>query len=243
VDEARARASAVPGLVASRERRRVVTALDEVRPTRMVLVRHGEAECNVRGIVGGVRGCTGLTPRGVAQVEALAKRLFRSGELAGVTRLYSSVLARAIETAEILAPALDHWCDGPPITIETDEQLSELRPGEADGLTWEEFSERFGAPDWDRGPERPIAPGGESWNGFVERASRAVERIAVVHAGELVVIACHAGVIEATMLRFLPLDRSVRRLQLRTEHASMTEWERDERGRWTLRRYNDVTTR
>ena len=29
--------------------------------TRIVLVRHGEAVCNVNGIVGGVRGCTGLT--------------------------------------------------------------------------------------------------------------------------------------------------------------------------------------
>ena len=32
--------------------------------TRIVLVRHGEAVCNVSGVVGGARGCTGLTELG-----------------------------------------------------------------------------------------------------------------------------------------------------------------------------------
>ncbi len=43
--------------------------------TRVVLVRHGEAVCNINGIVGGQRGCTGLTDLGRRQVTALAERL------------------------------------------------------------------------------------------------------------------------------------------------------------------------
>jgi 2,3-bisphosphoglycerate-dependent phosphoglycerate mutase len=209
--------------------------------TRVVLVRHGEANCNVNGIVGGPRGCTGLTAQGTGQVEALAERLATRGELRGVGALYASVLPRAVATARILAPALDRWRDGPPLTIVERDDLSELHPGEADGLTWSTFSQRFGDPRWEEDPSRAIAPGGESWAGFTERAAAAVAAVAEQHRGELVVVACHAGVIEATMLEFLPIDRHrTFRGWLRTDHASMTQWELDGE-RWLLRRYNDVT--
>ena len=49
--------------------------------TRIVLVRHGEAECNLNHIIGGPKGCTGLTALGRHQVAALADRLYESGEL------------------------------------------------------------------------------------------------------------------------------------------------------------------
>lgn len=208
--------------------------------TRVVLVRHGEAACNVDGLVGGRRGCTGLTALGTAQVDALAARLARTGELAGTAALYASVLPRALETARALVPALGRWRDGPPLDVVADCGLCELHPGEADGLRWEEFAARFGAPDWDEDPARPLAPGGESWLAFVDRASGAVERVAAAHPGALVVVACHAGVVEATMLRFLGIPTA--RLKLRTGHASLTEWERDPgSGRWRLLRYNDAT--
>jgi 2,3-bisphosphoglycerate-dependent phosphoglycerate mutase len=206
--------------------------------TRVVLVRHGEAVCNVEGVVGGRTGCRGLTGAGAAQVSALAGRLAASGELAGVAALYSSVLPRALETAAILAPALDRWRDGPPLDVAADCDLCELHPGQADGLTWAELAERYPEPDWDADPARPLAPGGESWAGFVDRAAAAVARLADAHPGELVVAACHAGVIEATLLRFLATDRE--RLRLPTAHASLTVWQRLD-GEWTLRRYNDVT--
>lgn len=208
--------------------------------TRIVLVRHGEAVCNVKGVIGGIMGCTGLTANGVDQATVLADRLDCTGELAGVAALYASVLPRAVETAEILAPALDRWRDGPPLRVVTDCGLCELHPGDADGLTWGEYAARFPEPDWDADPTQPLAPGGESWEGFVERAAAAVSRIADSHPGELVVAACHAGIVEATVLRFLPADRATVRLGLRTEHASLTVWERFA-GRWFLRRYNDAT--
>jgi probable phosphoglycerate mutase len=156
------------------------------------------------------------------------------------------VLLRATETAEILAPSLDELRDGDPLSVTTDCELCELHPGEADAMSWTTFTERFGVPDWDNDPSVPIAPGGESWTSFVERAARAVAKVATQHRGELVVIVCHAGVIEAAMLAFLPVDlRRRHRDFLRTEHASLTEWVVSDPGgddeRWILRRYNDVT--
>ncbi|MCL4445668.1 MAG: histidine phosphatase family protein [Actinobacteria bacterium] len=205
---------------------------------RVVLIRHGEAVCNVDGVVGGVVGCTGLTDLGVTQVMRLRDRIAMSGELSDTAVLYSSVLPRALQTAEILCPALAGSAPGTSLEIVEDCSLCELHPGAADGLTWAQFSERFGEPDWESDPLTPISPGGESWLGFVERAASAVQRIADSHRGELVVVATHAGVVEATMLSYLPVDpRKLRRGWIRTNHASMTEWERSDRG-WTLVHYN-----
>lgn len=217
----------------------VPPALRTVRPsapgaTRLTLVRHGEARCNVAGVVGGRRGCTGLTEQGMGQAEALRRRLAETASLAGATALYSSVLARARQTAAVIAPAVGEG------TLEATEQcdLCELHPGEADAMTWEEFSVRFGEPPWDTDPGVPLAPGGESWSGFVERAAAALEALAGRHPGEHVVVVCHAGVIEAAMLRLLPLDPGVTRLGLSTVHTSLTDLEHA--GDWRLLRYNDA---
>jgi probable phosphoglycerate mutase len=104
--------------------------------TRIALVRHGESHATVDRVVGGHAGCTGLTDRGRKQAEALADRLERTGELAGATALYSSVLPRAVETAAILTRAL-----GDLETVQ-DCTFCEQHPGEADGITWDEYMTR-----------------------------------------------------------------------------------------------------
>jgi broad specificity phosphatase PhoE len=202
--------------------------------TRVVLIRHGEATCNVTGVVGGHTGCTGLSDVGRAQAHALRTRLLETGELAGAGALYASVLARALETAAIIAPGVG---DGRPAVADCD--LCELHPGEADGLTWDEFRARYGEPDFDTNPDTVVAPGGECWNSFVARASGAVARLADAHRGDRVVMVCHAGVIESTLLAFLPVAAERTRLGLATEHTSLTEWELGDKC-WRLLRYNDA---
>ncbi len=202
--------------------------------TRIVVVRHGEAACNVGGVVGGPRGCTGLTPDGRRQATALGVRLVETGELAGAAAVYTSVLPRALETAALAAPGI-----GGAMAAVADCELCELHPGEADGLTWDEFRRRFGEPDFDADPDTPVAPGGESWSSFVARASTALARLARLHDGQLVVVVCHAGVVEASMLAFLPVAPGRRRLGLPTEHTSLTEWE-VAGDVWRLVRYNDA---
>ncbi len=212
----------------------------EAGATRIVLVRHGEAECNLNRVVGGLKGCTGLTDLGRRQVSFLADRLYESGELRGATALYSSVLPRAVETAERLRAVVG---SGPkalgPVRQRCD--LCELHPGACDGLAWDEVVDRFGVPDWDLDPSLPLAPGGESWSSFVVRASDAVRELVGRHPGELVVAAVHAGVIEATMIRFLGVAPEIyRRGWVRIVHASMTEWEWvPAEDRWVLLRFND----
>src|SRR5262245_40249546 len=102
--------------------------------TNLYLIRHGEAHSNVEAVIGGMQGDRGLTERGIAQAEALARRL-ADGEIAADV-LYASTLPRARMTAELVAEALK-------LPINWDDELHELRPGEADGLRVEQARARF----------------------------------------------------------------------------------------------------
>ena len=199
---------------------------------RLLLVRHGEANCNRHGIVGGPTGCGGLTDLGQLQAAALRDRLALSHEFADAAALYTSVLPRAIETAAIIAPSLPRH-----LVAEARCDMCELHPGEADGMVWDEMVATFGAPDWDHDPGVPLAPGGESWLGFYERCRAALTNIAQRHSGELAILVVHGGVIEQA-LKLVNGSAPGARLRLRTENCSMTEVEyRD--GAWHLLRYND----
>jgi broad specificity phosphatase PhoE len=200
------------------------------RSTRIVIIRHGDSVVNQRGVVGGIRSCTGLSELGRAQADALAARLVATRELMGATAVYTSVLPRAIETAQRIARGL------PDVGFVADCDLCELHPGDADGLTWGEFLDRYGAPDWGRDPGAPLSPNGESWSGFFERCRAALERLADRHRGRQVVVVAHGGVVEQAM-KVNRGSEPGERLMLTTENCSMSEFEYD--GGRRLLRYND----
>lgn len=200
-----------------------------------MVIRHGESVCNVAGVVGGHNGCSGLSPRGREQAEKLRDRLAATGELEAADALYSSTLQRAVETADVIGPAVGRGA----LQVRSSPSLCELHPGVADGLSWGECRKRFGEPDWDHDPSAVVSPGGETWFEFVGRASGAVTTLADRHAGGLVVIACHGGVIEATILALLPMESRNKPIGLPTAYTSITEWENGPSG-WRLVRYNDV---
>ncbi len=209
--------------------------------TRLVLVRHGEAQSAVEGRVGGRNGCSGLSDLGRRQAEALRDRLAATGELADATALYASTLPRASETAEILAPALG----GLDVVVRDD--LREFDKGpEADGMTWEEFGRRWPEPER-RTPYDNQVPGGETWAAFAARAGAALHDLARDHDGGTVVVACHGGVIETsfTALHGRPLGPGYG--SVRIENTGVTEWSWWHEGApawvdtatWTLVRHND----
>jgi len=204
--------------------------------TRLYLIRHGEAVSNVEPIIGGMRGDTGLTPRGMEQAGRLRDRLAATGEIAADV-LIASTLSRARQTAETIAPAL-----GVPITW--DDEVHEMRPGEADGMSWNDYAERFGIPDFEQEPFRPLAPGGESWATFMLRVASSLDRISKEYAGKTVVVVCHGGVIDGSFLYFFGVNILPRPgVEFYTRNTSITQWERHERvdrsPRWRLVRYND----
>jgi probable phosphoglycerate mutase len=204
--------------------------------TRLAIIRHGEAASNAEDFIGGHAGCRGLTARGVAQARALAARLERTGELAEASAFYTSVLPRAIETAEIVATGLPARLGVPAQRCE----LCERHPGEADGLSWAQYEERYqrsSLPGED--PELPLSPGGESWVDFVARAAGALVGLAVQHPGELVVVVAHGGIVDASMIAFLGLPAHGSMVRLHVDNTSVTEWQHTGRT-WRLVRYNDA---
>jgi broad specificity phosphatase PhoE len=120
--------------------------------------------------------------------------------------------------------------------------VCELDPGEADNMTFVEYESTFfaeGSGRWRDDPSIPTAPGGESWTGFLDRVEAALVDLTDRHAGGLVVVACHGGVVDASLLRFLAMDPQYRPARFVTENSSITEWTR-RRDRWRLVRYNDA---
>lgn len=135
--------------------------------TTLLLVRHGETDWNAEGRLQGHTDRP-LNEHGRRQARVLAEEL---ADL-DVAALYSSDLARALETAEIVAERL-----GLPVAVDAD--LREKNWGTWEGLT---PSER----------ER-VAYAGETTDGHRERTLRAVQRIADGNPGRRVVVVTHGG--------------------------------------------------
>lgn len=159
--------------------------------TELYLIRHGESVPNVEPVIGGMRGDAGLTDRGRQQAALLEERL--RAERLGADQLYVSTLPRALETGAYVARALQ-------LPMHGDDELQELRPGEADGLTVDEWRTRFRGEDpaSEADPFQKFSPGGESWAGFLVRAGGALARLVARHPDETVVAVCHGGVLEAS---------------------------------------------
>ena len=206
--------------------------------TRLVFIRHGQSCAHVEGFIAGHQGCRGLSETGIRQVESLRDRLARTGELSGAVALYSSVLRRAVQTAEILSPVI-----GVPVIQECG--LCELHEGdEVDGRAISEVRERYWVPATAAGKDlahTSLTPGGESLAQFVARVSDTLRRLVANHEGGTVVIVTHAGAIRASFSTFAGLPDQLP-IGIYAENTSLTEWRQEEPGSrwiWGLHRLND----
>ncbi|HEX8803900.1 MAG TPA: histidine phosphatase family protein, partial [Acidimicrobiales bacterium] len=196
------------------------------------LVRHGHARSADDRVVAGHAGCRGLSDLGRRQAEALRDRLavqrFRPDAVV------TSLLPRAVETAEIVAEGLVD----DPSAIPRDCDLCERHPGDADGWSWEELAARHGGVDPVRHPDRPPAPGGESGRAMRQRVVATVAQLSHRYPGRTVLVVTHAGVILHATLHLLGLGP--RWFAHDLANTSVTEWVRDGEGRWLLGRFNDA---
>lgn len=200
--------------------------------THLYLIRHGEATTQIQPLLRD----EGLTPLGVAQAERLRDRLAATGEIQADV-LIASTLPRARQTAEIIAPSL-----GLPITY--DDEVQEMRLGEADGMHIDEVRKKYGGFNLDREPFQALAPGAENWPQFMLRVSTSLDRIVHEYEGKTIVVVCHGGVIDGSFVYFFNMG-SLRLpyAHFNTQNTSITSWRKivsDERPTfWRLIRYND----
>lgn len=200
--------------------------------TRVVLVRHGESNVTVRRVVGGPRTCDGLSDLGRQQAERLRDRLADTGEVEA-TVLVSSAYPRARQTAEVIAGAL-----GLDVVVEPG--FGEHDPGpDCDGISFQEFVDRFGMPDWESDPHAVTFPGGETIAEFDLRVGATFSRTVRDHQGGTIVVVCHGGVIDGLVRTALRAPRTGA-FELHTKNTSLTEIVQVRPDRWRLIRYNDA---
>ncbi len=150
----------------------------------ILLARHGETDDNVppQRVQGWID--SPLTDSGREQARELALAVKERG----IAAVYSSHLARARETAEIVARELG-------LDVEVDERLAESRRGRWEGRLLEEIERE--EPElwtaWRRGGAQFRFPGGES---LAEHADRVAAALAHVRRGALPALCvCHGGTI------------------------------------------------
>jgi broad specificity phosphatase PhoE len=154
--------------------------------TELLLVRHGETDWNRDRRFQG-HADPPLNEAGREQAKALAEEL--GGE--GIAVVYTSDLARARETAEIVATNIGAH-------VVPLRELREIDVGEWQGLTWAEIEERYpdGARRWHEHGSGWEA--GETYDQLGERVVGALRRIASDHPAERVLVVGHGGTIRAT---------------------------------------------
>lgn len=162
--------------------------------TRLVLVRHGQTAWNLEGRAQGHTD-VGLDRTGRAQAVALAPFVAAMSP----TALWSSDLARAQETAAVLAPATG-------LEVRPDRRLREFDAGERAGLTTAEFAERF--PDahaaWRDGHITGGVRGAETVAQVTGRMVPALQEIwDATPAGETSVVVGHGAALRVSLLALL----------------------------------------
>lgn len=167
-------------------------------PTTLLLARHGQAEYEAPGWSeeGG-----SLTPLGRRQATDLGEAL-RGRRIAHV---WTSTLARAVQTAEIAAARL-----GVGVTTRTG--LAEFGCGELAGAAWstDPFAATYAA--WLAGDLDTRVPGGECGQEVVTRMRRVLGEIADAHRGETVLVVAHGGVLRLAVPALARMDAEPVRL-------------------------------
>lgn len=178
----------------------------------LILIRHGESTGNAAGLLLG-RIDAPLTERGRAQADTLGP------SVSGATRLISSPLARARDTADALGTGLD---------IEIDERWIEVDYGEFDGRPLGAVPDQVWR-EWRSDPDfRP--PGGESLSEAGTRVRTACQELFAAD-GEgargpgAVVVVSHVSPIKAATCWALGLgDVGAWRLYLSTASVTRISW-------------------
>jgi broad specificity phosphatase PhoE len=183
--------------------------------TRLVLVRHLDADESLRGRVYGALDVP-LSSAGERRAGLLARAL-ADLPLAAV---YSSPLQRAFATAKLLAARRG-------LVPVVHEGLREIDFGELEGRAYEEIEASWNDlfRSWVREPSRTAFPGGESFAELRSRALAAVDEIRTLHAGAAVAIVAHGGVARAILADALSLpDDALFRIDQSLGGVSVVDW-------------------
>jgi probable phosphoglycerate mutase len=164
--------------------------------TRLYLARHGATESTAEDRFSGTEDVA-LSAVGREQATKLGDRLAHEDLCA----IYSSPLARALDTASAVATACG-------VKVETRDGLREISHGHWEGLARRDVEARF-ADEYSAWEEDPFtfAPSrGESGVAVLARALPVVREIVTKHAGERVLVVSHKATIRLVLCSLLGFD-------------------------------------
>ena len=157
----------------------------------VLLVRHGQTDENVNGRISG-QGPIPLNKRGQEQAELVAQVLAPLR----VTRLMSSPVVRALQTAKILDLQLR-------LGIEEEPELREVGYGDWEGQTFQAIRGGTAFQLALNDPINAVFPNGESLVSVQQRSVRVVEGIRQGAPRDVVVLVSHGDVIRMLVAHYL----------------------------------------
>lgn len=166
---------------------------------KLLFIRHGETEVNVKGLTHKTGDTARLSSLGREQALSLVEVCKKNN----VEKLYSSPEKRAIETAEIISRGINK-------PLEEIKNLHERNWGTWEGKPWEEIQ---GVLKTKTLEERYIysPPEGESWKQMDERLEEVLKHL-TKQPYESIAVVTHGGVLRALMpiLKNEPKESSFR---------------------------------
>jgi broad specificity phosphatase PhoE len=177
----------------------------------LLLVRHAQTASNVtRRYMGWLD--EPLDDTGQGQAQTLGQRLCDWP----IAAVYSSPLARAVQTAR--AVARPHG-----LTVRPDADLGEIRMEAWQGLTADEIEQRYPTEwfAWRTDPSGLEMRGLEPLRDLERRTRRALRGIRTRHAGQLAAVVTHDAVIRVILLEHLGLHRTAYR-SFTVDNAALT---------------------
>jgi Fructose-2,6-bisphosphatase len=164
--------------------------------TRVIIVRHAEAEGNFKRIFHGWSDGE-ITEKGHIQAAKVAERLKDTD----IDVLYSSSLQRTLQTAGYISKVKNL-----PI-IRTD-KLKEINGGDWEGQMWDVLPQKWPKEydTWENAPHRHKMPNGESMEEFQSRLIDEIKHIISNNLGKNICIVTHGTAIKALICFFKSCD-------------------------------------
>ena len=173
-----------------------------------------------------------LSDEGRRQAARLGERLQDDG----ISAVYTSALARAIDTARIIAGA----CGVQPVV---NDGLREISHGSWEGLTRHEVEDRFPGEyaAWEEDPFTFAPDGAESGVAVLARALPAIRQIVTAHEGQSVLVVSHKATIRLVLCGLLGIDARGYRDRLDQSPACLNVLDFKDPVRARLTLFNDTS--
>lgn len=167
--------------------------------TTILLIRHAVNDYVKTGKLAGRLAGVHLNDEGIAQAEALGRRLAN----APLKCIYSSPMERTMETADAIA------AHHPPLRVQAREEISEVDYGDWQDRAIGDLQRRKMWGVVQEYPSRAVFPKGETMRAVQVRIVNAIEALLSRHPEEMIALVFHADLIKMALAHYLGMHLDV----------------------------------